>query len=155
MSEVPIDYREQMNALFERLIQVGIIREIYNEDELGTFLGNPIIYLRKEKNLKLCVDSRFLNSITKLVSIPFAIEPIHILLTRLTGKVFSVSDLSKPYHQFPLTEESQKCTSFVIGNKQYTYCRGFWLEWSSKLFQSTYGFINDTIDQNKSSTYLY
>ena len=126
VTKVPVHYREQVNALLERLIQVGIIREINNDDELGTFLDNPITYLRKEKNLKLCVDSRFLNSITKLVSIPFTIEPIQILLTRLTGKVFSVSDLSNAYHQVPLTEESQKCTAFVIGNKQYTYCCGFY-----------------------------
>ena len=126
VTKVPIHYREQVNALLERLIQVGIIQEISNDDELGTFLDNPIIYLRKEKNLKFCVDSRFLNSLTKLVSRPFAIEPIHILLTRLTGKIFSVSDLSNAYHQVPITEENQKCTAFVIGNKQYTYCRGFY-----------------------------
>ena len=103
MTKLPIHYREQVNALIERLIQVGIIRGLSNDDEFGTFLGNPIIYLRKEKNLKLCVDSRFLKSITKLVSITFAIEPIKILLTRLTGKIFSVSDLSNAYHQIPLT----------------------------------------------------
>ena len=123
VTKVPLHYREQVNALLERLIQVGIIREIYNDDELGTFLDNPIIYLRREKKLKLGVDSRFLNSITKLVSIPFAIEPIHILFTRLTRKIFSVSDLSNAYHQIPLAEGSQKCTAFAIGNKQYTYCR--------------------------------
>ena len=126
VTKVTIPYRKQLNALLERLIQVGIIRETNDDDELATFPDNPIIYLRREKNLKLCVDSRFLNSITKLVSILFAIEPIHILLTRLMGKVFSVSDLSSAYHQFPLTDESQKCTAFVIGNKQYSYCRGFY-----------------------------
>ena len=53
-------------------------------------------------------------------------EPIDILLTRLTGKGFSVSDSYNAYHQVPLTEESQKCTGIVIGNRQYTYCRGFY-----------------------------
>ena len=93
---------------------------------LVRFLTTQLSNLRKEKRLKLCVDSRFLNSITKLVSTPFGIEPIHILLTRLTGKIFSVSDLSNAYHQVPLTEESQKCTVFVTGNKHYTYRRGFY-----------------------------
>ena len=55
----------------------------------------------------------------------FITEPIHIALTRLTGKHFSVSDLSNAYREVPLTEENQKCTAFVIGNKQNTYCRGF------------------------------
>ena len=35
-------HREQVNALPERLMQVGEIREINNDDELGTFLDNPI-----------------------------------------------------------------------------------------------------------------
>ena len=47
VTEVPIHYREQVNDLLERLIQVRIIRELNNGDELGTFLDNPIIYLRK------------------------------------------------------------------------------------------------------------
>ena len=86
MTKVPIHYREQVNALLERLIEVGIFREINNDVELGTFLDNPVTYLRKEKTLKLCVDSRFLNSKTELVFLHFAIEPIHILLTRKTKK---------------------------------------------------------------------
>ena len=121
VTKVPILYREQLNALLERLIQVGIIRETNDDDELGTFFDNPIIYLREEKNLNFCVDYRFLKSKTKLVSILFANEPNHILLTSLTGKNLSLSDLS---NQVLLTKESQKCTAFVIGNKQYTYCRG-------------------------------
>ena len=124
VTKVRIHYRKQVNALLERLIQAGVIRELNIDDELGTFLDNPIIYLRKKENLKLYVQSRFLTSITKLVSIPFAIAPLHILLTRLRGKIFSASDLSNAYHQVPLTKRSQKCTAFVIGNKQYTYCRG-------------------------------
>ena len=57
VTKLPIHYKEQVNAPLERLIQVGIIRAINNDDELVTFLDNPIIYLRKEKKLKLCVDS--------------------------------------------------------------------------------------------------
>ena len=72
VTKVPLHYREQVNALLEQLMQVGIIREINNDGELGTFLDNPIIYLRKEKNFKLCVDSRFLNSKLQLVSLLFA-----------------------------------------------------------------------------------
>ena len=79
--KVPIHYRKKVNILLERLMQVGIFREINNDDALGTFLDNPIINLRKEKSLKFCADSKFLSPITKLVSILLAIEPIHTLLT--------------------------------------------------------------------------
>ena len=47
-------------------------------------------------------------------------------MTRVNGKVFSVSDLSCAHHQVPRSSETQKLTSFVIAGKQYTYTRGFY-----------------------------
>ena len=47
-----------------------------------------------------------------------------MILTRANGKVLSVSYLSA-YHQDPLSPETKKLTSFIIGGKQYTYTRGF------------------------------
>ena len=47
-------------------------------------------------------------------------------MTRVNGKVFSVSDLSCAYHQVPLSPETEKLTSFIISGKQYTYTRGFY-----------------------------
>ena len=41
-------------------------------------------------------------------------------------KIFSVSDLSCAYHQVPLSPETQKLTSFIIGGRQYTFTRGFY-----------------------------
>ena len=45
-------------------------------------------------------------------------------MTRVNGKLFSVSDLSCAYHQVPLSPETQKLTNFIIGGRQYTYTRG-------------------------------
>ena len=47
-------------------------------------------------------------------------------MTRVNGKFFSVSDLSCVYHQVPLSIETQKLPSFIIGRRQYTYTRGFY-----------------------------
>ena len=47
-------------------------------------------------------------------------------MTRVNGNVFSVSDLSCTYHQVPLSPETQKLTSFIIGGKQYTHTPGFY-----------------------------
>ena len=47
-------------------------------------------------------------------------------MTKVNGKVFSVSDLSCAYQQVPLSPATQKLTSFIIGGKQYTYTRGFY-----------------------------
>ena len=77
MTKGPIHYKEQVNALLERLIQVGLIPEIIDDDEDGMFFINRIAYLRTGKELKLCVDPGFLNSITKLGSITSAFEPFY------------------------------------------------------------------------------
>ena len=47
-------------------------------------------------------------------------------MTRVNGKLFSVSDLSCAYHQVPLSPETQKLTSFIIGGRQYIYTRGLY-----------------------------
>ena len=47
-------------------------------------------------------------------------------MTRVNGKVSSVSDLSCAYRQVPLSPETQKLTNFIIAGKQYTYTRGFY-----------------------------
>ena len=47
-------------------------------------------------------------------------------MTHINGKYFTASDLSCAYHQVPLSPETQKLTSFVIGGKHYTYQVGFY-----------------------------
>ena len=74
--------------------------------------------------MKLVIDARYLNSVTDLTNYSWPLKPVHINMTRVNGKVFSVSDLSCAYHQFPLSPETH--TSFIIGGKQYTYTRVFY-----------------------------
>ena len=85
------------------------------------FLKTRLSTSAKWKSWNLCVDPRLLNSVTKLVSIPFAIEPIQNLLTRITAKIFPISDSSNAYHQVLLAKK--KCNAFFTGNKQNTYRR--------------------------------
>ena len=47
-------------------------------------------------------------------------------MTRVNGNFFSVSDLSCAYRQVPLSYETQKLTSFIIGGQHYTFTRGFY-----------------------------
>ena len=49
-----------------------------------------------------------------------------MIMTRVNGKFFSVSDLSCAYHQVPLCPKTHKLTSTIIGGRQYTYTRGFY-----------------------------
>ena len=79
----------------------------------------------KNGYVKLVIDARYRNSVNDLTNYSWPLEPVQMIRTRVNVKIFSVSDLSCAYHQVPLSPETQKLTSFVIGGKQYTNTRGF------------------------------
>ena len=93
---------------------------------MGSLFVNPFILMPKNDCVKLVIDARFLNSVTDLTNHSWPLEPVQAIMTRVNGKYFSVSDLSCAYHQLPLSPETQKLTSFIIGGRQYTYTRGLY-----------------------------
>ena len=79
-----------------------------------------------------------------------------MIMTRINGKYFTASDLSCAYHQVPLSPETQKLTSFVIGGKQYTYQVGFYglcglPQWFSRMMAINF---EPLIKRKKAITYL-
>ena len=79
-----------------------------------------------------------------------------MIMTRINGKYFTASDLSCAYHQVPLSPETQKLTSFVIGGKQYTYQVGFYglcglPQWFSRMMAINF---EPLIKKEKAITYL-
>ena len=80
----------------------------------------------KNDYVKLVIDACYLNSVTDLTNYSWPLEAVQMIMTRVNGKFFSVSDLSCAYHQLPLSSETQKLTSFIIGGRQYTFTRGFY-----------------------------
>ena len=54
------------------------------------------------------------------------LEPVQMIMTKVNGKIFSVSDLSCAYHHVPLSFQTQKLTNFIISGRQYTFTRGFY-----------------------------
>ena len=82
--------------------------------------------MHKNDYVNLVIDARYPNSVTDLTNYSRPLEPVQMILTRVNGKVFSVSVVSCDYHQVPLSPETQKLTSFIIGGKQYTYTRRFY-----------------------------
>ena len=95
-----------------------------DDDEMGSSFVNPTILMPKNDYVKLVIYARYLNSVTDLTNYSWPLEPVQIIMNRINGKVFSVSFLSCAYHQFPLSPETQKLGSFIIGGKQFTYTRG-------------------------------
>ena len=125
-SKVPLHLKQKLEKLLTQLKDADIIREMGDDDEMGSLFVNPIILMPKNDYVKLVIDARYLNSVTNLTNYSWPLEPVQMIMTKVNGKVFSVSDLSCAYHQVPLSPETQKLTSFLIGGKQYTYTRGFY-----------------------------
>ena len=120
-SKCPLHLEDKLETLLSQLQGSGIIREMGDDDELGSLFVNPIILLPKADYVKLVINASYLNSITDLNNYSWPLEPVQMIMIRINGKYFTASDLSCAYHQVPLSPETQKLTSFVIGGKQYTY----------------------------------
>ena len=125
-SKVPLHLKDELGKLLTQLKDADIIREMGDNDEMGSLFVNPIILIPKNDYVKLGIDARYLNSVTDLTNYSWPLEPVQMIMTRVNGKYFSVSDLSSAYHQVPLSYETQKLTSFIIGGRQYTFTQGFY-----------------------------
>ena len=125
-SRVPLHYHSKLEALLEELQRADIFREMGDDIEMGSMFINPIIILPKGDTIKLVIDARYLNSITDLSSYSWPLEPLNTMLTKINAKYITTSVLLSAYNQVPLTNETQKLASFVIGSKQFTFKRGFY-----------------------------
>ena len=106
-----------------KIFITDIIREMGDDDEMGSLFVKLIILMPENDYVKLVIDAIYLNSVTDPSNYSWPLEPVQMIMTRVNSKFFSVSDLSCAYHQVPLSPETQKLTSFIIGGKQYTYTR--------------------------------
>ena len=106
-SKVPLHLKEKLEKLLTQLKDADIIREMGDDDEMGSLFVNPIILMPKNDYVKLVIDARYLNSVTDLTNYCWPLEPVQMIMTRVNGKVSSVSDLSCAYHQVPLSPEIQ------------------------------------------------
>ena len=152
----PLHLKDKLERLLSQLQDSGIIREMGDDDELGSRFVNPIILLPKADCVKLVIDARNLNSITDLTNFLWPLEPVQMIMTRIDGKYFTASDLSCAYHQVPLSPETQKLTSFVIGGKQYTNQVGFYgpcglPQWFSRMMVINF---EPLVKKKKALTYL-
>ena len=120
-SKIPVYLRDELDKLMDEVIQAGIVSELNEKDDMNSWFVNPVIILPKKDYVKLVLDARYLNSITDTSNCSWPLEPLQVLMTRVNGSYFTSSDLSCAYHQVPLTDESQKLTSFIVGGRQYTY----------------------------------
>ena len=97
-SKGPLHLKDKLEKLLGQLQDSGIIREMGDDDELGSLFVNSIILLPKADYLNLVLNDSHLNSITDLTNCSWPLEPVQMIMTRINGKYFTASDLSCAYH---------------------------------------------------------
>ena len=124
-SKVPLHLKDKPENLLTQLKDADIIREMGDDEKMGSLFVNPIILMPKNDYVKLVIDARYLNSVNDLTNYSWPLETVQMIMTKVNGKIFSVSDLSCAYLQVPFSFETQKLTSFIIGGRQYTFTQAF------------------------------
>ena len=97
-SKVPLHSKKKLEKFQTQLKDADIFQKIGDDDEMGSLFVIPIILMPKIDYVKLVIDARYLNSMTDLTNYLWPLEPVRMIMTRVNGKIFSVSDLSCANH---------------------------------------------------------
>lgn len=99
--------QKQMFAEIDRMVEMGVLEESDSE------WRSPVVLVRKPNKVRLCLDSRKLNEVTKKDA--FLMPDIDGLLSRLGDTYFISSvDLKDAFLQIPLEETSKEKTAFAV-----------------------------------------
>jgi transposase InsO family protein len=114
---VPIGIEEKVDQLVDQLLDHEIIRPSCSP------WNSPIVVVaKKDGDIRMCVDYRRLNSVTKRPIFPIP-EPQHLFDTLSGAGYFSTLDLSQGYHQVQVSEEDIPKTAFTTRKGQFEYLR--------------------------------
>ena len=141
-----------------------------DDAEMGSLFVKPIFLMPKNDYVNLVIDARYLSSVTELTKYLWPLELLHMIMTSVNGKVFSVSDLFCAFHQVPLSPETQILTIFRIDERMYTYTRRFYglcrlLSFINRLMtihfdplikkKQAFTYIDDTILQSQNKNEMF
>lgn len=103
----------------DRLERRGIIRKVESSEWLHPMLAVP----KSNGNLRICMDARCLNKVTKKNAYPQQ-NANRILSMIGKAEYISTIDLTDAYFQIPLDKDSQEKTAFAVPTRgTYVYCR--------------------------------
>ena len=104
----PGSYDEVKSHLAE-LLSAGVI-----QDSSSPYCSNIVLVRKRDNSLRLCVDYRRLNLLTKKDA--YSIPRIETLIDSLQGaKYFASLDLFSGYHQVAMDKKSMERTAFTVG----------------------------------------
>ena len=107
--------KEKVETELQRMEKQGVI-----EKSTSPWCSPLVPVRKKDGRIRICVDYRKLNSVTKLESFP--LPNIEDNLAQFAGaQYFSTLDLLSGYHQVALAESSKEKTAFATERGLYQY----------------------------------
>ena len=127
---LPQAYRESVQQEIQEMLAHGVIKPS-NSD----WAAPLVIVKKKDGSLRMCVDYRRLNSISKVDAYPM--PRVDEMLDQLgRAKYISTMDLTKGYWQVPVAEEDQQKTAFATPFGLFEFTRmPFGLQGAPATFQ--------------------
>ena len=110
-----VDELTELKKQLDELISKGYIRPSASP------WGSPILFVKKDGSMRMCIDYRNLNAVT--IKNKYPLPRIDDLLDQLRGaKYFSKIDLRSGYHQMKIRESDIPKTTFVTryGQLEFT-----------------------------------
>lgn len=100
-----------IHAEIDSMLELDIIEEAPHSP-----WSSPIVLIRKGEKVRLCLDSRKVNSFT--IKDAYPLPQIEGILSRLPkAKFISSLDLRKAFWQIPLSDNSKDLTCFTVPNR--------------------------------------
>ena len=112
---LPHEQLKEVDEEVARMLHSGVVKHSQSP------WASPIVVVRKKDgSIRLCIDYRKLNSITKKDAHP--LPRIEDLLDTLAGsRFFTTLDLASGYHQVEVIERDQEKTAFVTPHGLFEY----------------------------------
>lgn len=106
-----------VHSEIDEMLKLGVIEEAPNSP-----WSSPVVLVRKADKVRLCLDSRKVNSIT--IKDAYPLPHVDGILSRLPkAQYISSLDLRRAFWQIPLAENSRDVTCFTVPNRPlYRYC---------------------------------
>ena len=113
----PMHLEAKIDEMIINLTKAGVIRRCQSP------WSAPLVVVgKKDGTIRMCVDYRGLNEITKKESFPMP-NVDHLLDSLAGSKYFSSLDLGQAYYQVALQKESQEKTAFSTKEGQFCFNR--------------------------------
>lgn len=127
---IPQAFRDEVNCELQKMLEHGII-----EHSTSDWASPLVAVQKKDGSLRLCVDYRRVNAISKSDAYPM--PRVEDLIDKVGNATFiSTLDLTKGYWQVPVASEDRAKTAFITPNGLYHFTRmPFGLQGAPATFQ--------------------